>query len=69
MTQKELLYLEDAYNHEQNILDVLNYSTEIIESDDLNDFLENEIRIHENMKNNIKMKMEEFTNEWFNNIK
>ena len=68
MTQKELLYLEDAYNHEQNIIEVLNYSTEIIENEDLGDFLENEIRTHENMKNNIKKKLEECKNEWFNYI-
>ena len=66
MTQKELLYLEDAYNHEQNIIEVLNYSTEIIENEDLGDFLENEIRTHENMKSNIKKKLEECKNEWFN---
>ena len=45
MTQKELLYLEDAYNHEKNIIDVLKYSTEIIENDDLADYLENERKI------------------------
>ena len=35
MTQKELLYLEDAYNHEQNLIEGLNYKTEIKKNEEL----------------------------------
>ena len=38
MTQKELLYLEDAYKHEENIIKILGISINNIEDSDLAKF-------------------------------
>jgi len=54
MTQKELLYLEDAYNHEKNIIDIYNN----IEMDVVEDFMTKELKRHELMKNKIKKLLE-----------
>ena len=54
MTQKELLYLEDAYNHEKNIIDIYNNKEmEVVE-----DFMTKELKRHELMKNKIKKILE-----------
>ena len=54
MTQKELLYLEDAYNHEKNIIDIYNN----IEMEVVEDFMTKELKRHELMKNKIKKILE-----------
>ena len=54
MTQKELLYLEDAYNHEKNIIDIYNN----LEMDVVEDFMTKELKRHELMKNKIKKLLE-----------
>ena len=46
MTQKELLYYEDAISHEQNIIKILNDTQSRLENDDLVSFIENELSIH-----------------------
>ena len=47
MTQKELLYVEDAVGHEQNIIKILDESINILEDEDLASFLEKEKKTHE----------------------
>ena len=47
MTGKELLYVEDAIGHEQNIIKILNESLDLIENEDLKKFLEGEKKTHE----------------------
>ncbi len=54
MTQKELLYLEDAYKHEKNIIDIYNN----IEMEVVEDFMTKELKHHESMKNKIKKLLE-----------
>ena len=46
MTQKELLYVEDAINHECNIISILTDNINILENDDLKDFLEEKLNEH-----------------------
>ena len=50
MTQKELLYLEDAIGHEKNIIDILNKTIKNIEDKNLISFLENELETHQNTR-------------------
>ena len=64
MTEKELLYIEDAIGHEKNIISILKESVKNIQNEDLISFLESEIEIHEETKNNLMNKLEEKTNEW-----
>ena len=46
MTEKELLYVEDAINHECNIISILTDNINILENDDLKDFLEEKLNDH-----------------------
>ncbi|MBR3661134.1 MAG: hypothetical protein IKN63_04425 [Bacilli bacterium] len=63
MTQKELLYYEDAIGHEGNIITILKDSIERIESEELRTFLESEVEIHQNLKTNLIQKLEDEANE------
>ena len=63
MTQKELLYYEDAIGHEGNIIKILNDSIKRIESEELKTFLESEVNIHTNLKENLTNILEEKVNE------
>ena len=63
MTQKELLYLEDAYEHENIIVKLCNEIINNLESDDLVSFIEKEIKKHNSMKDKIISLMEELSNE------
>ena len=46
MTQKELLYLEDAYMHEENIIGICNSILEELEDEDLVCFIDGEVKKH-----------------------
>jgi len=50
MTQKELLYLEDAVKHECNIIKICEDSLEKLDDEKLVTFLKKEIKKHESMK-------------------
>lgn len=50
MTQKELLYYEDAVGHESSIIKILNESLEFLDDDKLITFIEEEIEKHNNLK-------------------
>jgi hypothetical protein len=63
MTQKELLYLEDAICHEHIIINVCNETINQLEDEDLISFIENEISIHETNKNNLMSLLEDCANE------
>ncbi len=58
MTQKELLYLEDAINHEKNIIDILNNIVNALEDENLVSFIEKEIKKHYTMEEKLLNKME-----------
>jgi ppGpp synthetase/RelA/SpoT-type nucleotidyltranferase len=46
MTQKELLYVEDAVGHEQNIIKILDESLANLEDENLVSFMEKEVKEH-----------------------
>ena len=46
MTEKELLYVEDAIKHESNIISILTDNINILENDELKDFLEEKLNEH-----------------------
>ena len=49
MTQKELLYLEDAIGHERNIIAICEENKNFLDSDELLSFMDNEIKVHTSM--------------------
>ena len=51
MTEKELLYIEDAISHEENVIAYLSHSLNHLEDTLLLDFFEKEIVCHNKMKN------------------
>lgn len=63
MTQKELLYLEDAIGHETNIIAICNETINMLEDVDLVSFLEKEVKKHEKMKKELISKLEVKSNE------
>ncbi len=63
MTQKELLYLEDAISHETAIIKICNDTLERLEDEELISFMEDEIEIHKSIKKNLIKKLEECNNE------
>ena len=50
MTQKELLYVEDAIGHETSIIEILNESLELLDDEKLITFIEEEIEKHNDLK-------------------
>lgn len=46
MTEKELLYLEDAVGHEKNIISICDESINMLEESNLVSFFEDEKEIH-----------------------
>lgn len=63
MTQKELSYLEDAISHECIMIKVLNDTNERLKQEELKEFIENELTVHQNIKQNLINLMEDKTNE------
>ena len=51
MTQKELLYVEDAINHEKVIIDCINSIIDNLDDKDLVDYMNIELENHDNIKN------------------
>lgn len=66
MTQKELLYLEDAVGHEENIIEVCEDTIGRLSDENLISFLSNEVEKHKSMKNKLINMLEEKSNEWSN---
>ena len=66
MTQKELLYLEDAVGHEENIIAVCEDTIGRLSDENLISFLSNEVEKHKSMKNKLINMLEEKSNEWSN---
>ncbi len=62
MTQKELLYVEDAVEHEKSIIKLCNEFLNKLEDDDLKDFITTQINSHEEMKSNLLSLLEEEAN-------
>ncbi len=63
MTQKELLYVEDAYNHENSIINICNNIANNLDDSKLIDFINKEVNKHENMKEKLMNLLEVKSNE------
>lgn len=53
MTQKELLYFEDAAGHEDNIIKIIQNTINNLSDEELISFMNNELNNHKNLKNNL----------------
>lgn len=63
MTQKELLYVEDAIGHEKNMIAVCQETISCLKEEKLKAFLEKEIKKHENMQKKLMKMLEDNANE------
>ena len=63
MTQKELLYIEDAVGHEKNIIKICEDIINNLENQDLVMFMQKELDNHKTLKENLMNKLEEKVNE------
>ena len=61
MTQKELLYFEDAIGHEKNIIAVCEYTIKRLS--DESTFIESEVEKHKETHNKLIRLLEDKTNE------
>ena len=58
MTQKELLYVEDAIGHEKNMISILKDTIGNLTDKSLVNFLKNELKKHEILKEKLMNKLE-----------
>ena len=63
MTQKDLLYMEDAIGHETNLINICNYYLEIGEDKNIIDFIKHQIKKHSNIRTKLLNTMKELANE------
>ena len=63
MTQKELLYVEDAVMHQENILKIIENLTKNMESAELLSFMDEQKKSHQNIYNNLMDLIKEKANE------
>ena len=63
MTQKELLYVEDAINHEKNMIKILNNKIEELEDNQLVDYINHEIKDHQKQQKELEKLLEDCANE------
>ena len=64
MTQKELLYVEDAIGHENNIITILQETIKNAQDERIINFLQTELSGHVKMKELLISKLEETANVW-----
>ena len=64
MTQKELLYFEDAIGHEGNIIKLVSNMINNLENEELKSFMQSELLKHENLKENLINMLGEKSNGW-----
>ncbi len=63
MTQKDLLYMEDAIKHEENLVTICDYYAEIIEDNNLKSFIKSHSKKHAKLKQKLLNVMEDIANE------
>ena len=63
MTQKELLYLEDAVGHEKVMISVISETINLLEDEDLIDYMKDELDTHQNIQNKLMKVLEDEANE------
>lgn len=49
MSQKELNYLEDIYNHEKLVIEILNSSKDAIDDDNYITLIDNQVNMHNDL--------------------
>ena len=54
MTQKELLYVEDAIGHEQNVGQIVSEAINMLEDKNLQTFLKSELKLMSLLESEIK---------------
>ena len=63
MTDKELSYVEDATMHEIRIINICKRAEESLEEEELKEFIQGEIKKHEELRDNLKNLLEANANE------
>ena len=63
MTQKELLYVEDAISHEDVIISNIEEYIDCLDDENLIDFMRKDKKTHENMKKELLKLLEDESNE------
>ncbi len=63
MTQKELLYFEDAVGHEGNIIKIIEAGLQNLEDENLRAFMNNELTKHNEVKQRLMNLLEAKQNE------
>lgn len=63
MTEKELLYFEDAIGHEKNIIKICDYMLENLNDEKLVSFISSEKEEHTKLKDKLLNMLEENANE------
>ena len=63
MTQKELLYLEDAINHEKIIINICNIMIDSFDDEDASTFIEKECKKHCSMLEKLEYFLKEKADE------
>lgn len=59
MTQKELLYVEDAIGHEKNVSSIIEETIEMLEDKNLQTFMKNELKKHQLIESKLMNLLEE----------
>ncbi len=62
MTQKELLYVEDAIEHERSIVKICSNLLSFLDDNSLSTFISEQITKHENIENDLMSLLKEKTN-------
>lgn len=63
MTQKELLYVEDAIGHERIIISLCEFMVDSFEDEDLVSFIKKECKKHESILEKLEYLLKEKANE------
>lgn len=58
MTQKELLYFEDAIGHEKNIISIIEDALKSLQDEKLISFMNEQLNSHQNMKEKLMNMLE-----------
>lgn len=57
MSQKELNYLEDVYNHEKLVIDILSSSKDVIDDDNYITLIDNQMDMHNDLVSDLEKLM------------
>ena len=63
MTEKELLYIEDAVNHESNIISIITNTINNLDNTQLKNFMKEKLNEHISFKVELINALEDYANE------